>query len=270
MANTPATPQQPVIGTIAGTNIPLDSQPINKWDWFKLSRTWVNGTEERFKNQVDNIQNTIKWFFTVGTGTTIFGVIVKDPKPGSLSLWIFGAGLFLLLIAYAVSSLAITLVSRSMPNPDSSASIRDTFSKSNLTSRWLIVTSSIAMVTGMGILPLAIVLAFQKPQDKPDLAPKLSAQYLTTTLKGTKQISALDISGYSPDSSTIKFRLSAGSTFTTSSMLDTFSHVLSHPRYDLHYSLARSIKLDDKHYYLTAIYKTAKDSLASQTVFLKP
>ncbi len=259
----------PQVGVKVGQNVDPARQPIGQWDWFALSRTWINGSEDRLQKQVDSLQNAIKWFFTLSSSATIVGVLFKDPKIDTGNLLLLGGALLLLLLAYAFATLAITLVSKSIDEGSSAASIQKTFNRSNFRSHALILSASVMMVAGMGLFPIGVVESI-KPESPKAVQVNFKASWTLSTGKDSSAITDIDVSGFTSDSTQLTFRLAKGQSLASAIPVDAFKHPLAHGRYDLSFHLKKPVTVTTKYnYYLTQIYKSASDTLM-KTVKLNP
>lgn len=253
-----------VTGVIAGKDIDETKKPINKWDWFKLSRDWLNTADTRIKEQSDSIQSAVKWLFGLTSSAAILTVLVKEPQFNQYSLILMAVAMVSLMGAYALSTLAITTISREMPTPEDAEQLRETFNKSVRTSKCYLTTASCLLVAGMTLYPLAVVLAYRR--EEPTASAKFTVRAITIGKDSLKNITALDISGSVPKISMIQFRLDAGQNISVAKPMGHFSHALNHTAFDYTIPMSKSIKVSQVKYFLTLYYKDEKDSLANKSV----
>jgi hypothetical protein len=256
-------------GVIVGQNIAPEQQPINNWDWFKLSRSWIAGSEDRLQKQVDGIQSAIKWFFGLGSSATILTVLLKDPQLEQINIVLLVGALLSLLTSYALSTLSVTMISRSIENPNDANSIRGEFNRVNRKSRIFLVISSSLLLIGMSLFPAAIMLAAKKSAYSQKSYAEFTGVGLVQIIGKARFIRAIDVSGFTPDSTLLTFKLEKGTSIFNTLVEDTFRHILSHSQFDYTFELKPLLALDStKNYYLTLIYHANQDSIHAQSIKL--
>lgn len=250
-------------------NVPPENRPINKYDWFQLSRSWLTGAEKRITGQVEGIQTTIKWFFGLGTSATILAVLFKDPKWTIFSLLIFVGSLALLLVSYAFSVFALTLVSRTVAEPNSDDCIREEFNRGNRLSKRYIIAASACLLLGMSFFPAAIMASYSVERKEKEVnAPSYFdavAMIRTMNASGEKLLVGIDVSGYSQGKS-VQFKLLKGSSFYSSVEVDSMKHRLRHQNFDVVLPTTRPLPIEKTKYFLTMYYADSAHSVHGKTV----
>jgi|GEM_PF-1468026 len=267
-----------VQGSVINQTVDKDSWPIDKWTWFKLSRTWVTGAEERIQKQVDRLQTSISWFFGLGSSAAIVSFFLKEPNFTFQVGVFFSAVLLLLLLAYCFSTLAITTVTKSVAEPNDDDEIRKVFNKSNRWSQIFILISSACLIFGLTLFPFALLSSIKRNESITDNSNVYQAQYKARSIIKTgngedstnKYITAIDLSGFTPDSTQLKFKISTGTNFFNAITIDSFRHTISHGKFDLVYQLERKLKLSKDQYYISLVYNLKSDSITTKTILLLP
>jgi len=240
--------------------IPIEEQPIGDADWFKLSKTWVTGYEERLKEQVKVLQETIKWFFTISSSATIISAIFKTPHINFISTILLSIALLSLLISFSLSTLTVTLVSKSIEAPGKPDAIRKEFNRSNRISKNLLVSASVLLVIGMTVFPIAVVTAYEEQTiTKKPLVTAFTAQPVIVQDKADgrkRNMIGIEISGVLADSSILRLRLEKGKDMFHTITIDSLSHQLIHAHFDLSVKFNKVINLDPAvNYYVTLLEK---------------
>ncbi|WPV70600.1 hypothetical protein [Chitinophaga sp. LS1] len=262
-------------GTVIKGEIPEDSRPIDKWTWFKLSRTWVTGSEERIKGQVDRLQSSISWFFGLGSSAAILGLFLKSPQMNLKFSLLLCITILSLLVAYACATLAITAINRSVEEPNIDSNIRKAFNKTNKQSKRLIIASSSLFIIGLSVFPFALLSSIEK-KDPPPVETKFADISARLILKkeGNSDtlvfITGIDVSGFTPDSSMLKFKLENGGNSYSAVVIDSFKHVINHGKFDYTIMLENKRKFNENSkYYLNLIYRYKEDSLCNKKVLIQ-
>lgn len=262
-------PKQAPEGREVGKDIPEDSTPINRYDWFKLSRTWVLGAEDRIVKQAEKIQSAVNWFFGLGSSATILSILFKDPKLDKISFALFGLVLLFLFLAYSMAILATTTISKSIDQPGDADNIREVFNQSNTKASFFLVTASVFLFAGMAMVAPALFMSFKK---EPAIVAKdvvvFSASYISDPTKDKKgmQVSAIDLSGKTCDSTYLNVRVDTGTTLLTAKPVLYFKHILSHSNFDLQHTLKLPFQLKKAKMFVSVIYRTGKDSILVKSV----
>jgi hypothetical protein len=259
----PAPEGRPVVNPI-----PPDEQPIDDNVWFKLSRSWVNNADDRIQKQSENVQNTIKWFFGLGSSATIIGIFLKDPKMIQLNGWLFFFVVLFLMIAYALSTLATTTISKSVDTPNDAEKIREVFNKSNKEAKFYLVISSICLFLGMALIAPALMSSFKTTAVNDSLS--FTGSYESRIVAKEQFLKSIHVSGYCAVAKSIIIRVDTGGTIGTAANIIYFTQPLNRPEFNIAYPMVRDtlIKLSKINVYLTVGYKDPKDTLFSKCIKL--
>lgn len=255
-----------VTGEDLGIPPERDDTPINNAFWYRMSRTWVAGAEALIAKQAEIIQSAIKWFFTLGTSATILGLFFKDRPKGEINITWFLVALFCLFLSYAMSTLAVTLSSKSLETPNDPDSIRRAFNRSVCWARFFLVVASVSLVVGMGLIAPALLMAFKDKPDSEPTAVSLNANYSPRIIKNMKYLNQLHVSATINDSVLLHFKIDTGKNLQSAKTVDTFTHYTLHKNLDMVFPVKKCIKVPNSNVYLYVIYSTNADSMASKIV----
>ena len=251
-----------VPGIIIG-DIPEDQRPIDDFVWFKLSRQWVEKTEDRLLKQADEIITTINWFFGLGTSATIISIILKGFEASPDGYILFGISLVLLLISNSLATISKATTSYKIKDPNNAQEILKSFNTSTRNAKIYIFFSAFTLLLGMGLIAPAFIVSFNKKRD--DVS--IQGFYHTKKIKDKLFITNVSISGSTTDS-ILKLRIDTGVTLLRAKNYLVINHPLSHKNFDLYYNFMKPAELRTN-FFITLIYHSGSKLIDSRTTLMK-